>query len=85
MSPAELILKIKELVLKQAESNRNDAGHGGRHDDGGASMMEANVRFYECGQQGKIPSEWKEHAATVTNAADPDYPEYLRLKAKFDK
>lgn len=71
--------KLMNLVLKAAESARMDAGYGGRHDDGGASHMEAQVRFYRLGQRNEIPDEWK----TFANQLDPEYETFLRLKEKF--
>jgi len=78
-----LIAKIKALVLKQAEDNRNSAGYGGSMTDGGASLLEAQVRFYDYGARGVIPPEWEQHAKEAKAQADPEYAEYLRLAAKF--
>jgi hypothetical protein len=80
----DLINTIKRLVLKEAENKRNDAGYGGRWDDGGAGAMEAQVRFYEYGQKGIIPPEWEKLAKQVKNEGDPEWQEYQRLRKHFE-
>lgn len=77
--PANLDEVIK-LVLKSAAKAREDAGYGGRHDDGGAKDIEDQVKFYNYGLARQIPPEWQEFA----NQFDSEYAEYQRLKKKFD-
>ena len=48
-------------------------------DDGGASRLEDQVRFFTLGQQGDIPVEWREYEKYL----DPEWAEYERLKKKF--
>lgn len=75
----DLIDKLIPLVLKDAENKKLDAGMGGRWDDGGASVLENQVKFYQYGLKGQVPPEWKEYEKQL----DPEYIEYLRLKRKF--
>lgn len=75
----DLIDKLIPLVLKDAENKKLDAGMGGRWDDGGASRLEDQVKFFQYGMRGQIPPEWKEYEKLL----DPEYIEYLRLKRKF--
>jgi hypothetical protein len=71
-------LLIKQVLLA-AKKTRDDAGYSGRHDDGGASRMEAEVLFYKYGRNGTIPPEWKKYEVEL----DPEYEQYQRLKQKF--
>jgi len=73
------IKKIMDLVLDAARQARESAGLSGSWGDGGASVLEAQVKFYNYGKRGVIPDEWKTH----TDKADPEYATYLRLKEKF--
>jgi hypothetical protein len=75
------IERLIAVILNAAESARQDAGYGGRWDDGGASRMEDQVKFYRYGQQGVVPPEWKEHEKLL----DPEYQEYVRLQGKFGR
>ncbi len=79
----DLLTIIKRLVLQDAENRRQDAGYGGHMHDGGAASVEAQVKFYEYGQKGVVPPEWKEHEIRVRNEADPEWAEHQRLQEKF--
>jgi|GEM_PF-2093496 len=85
MEREKLIEAIMAMVLREAEERRTDAGYKDKWDDGGASILEAQVKFYKHGQRGEIPAEWKEHAHTVENKSDPEWAEYQRLHKKFHK
>lgn len=74
-----MIEQLIAVILKAAAQAREDAGYGGRHDDGGASRLEDQVKFYNYGRAGAIPAEWKPYAKHL----DPDYQKYLELKKKF--
>lgn len=75
----ELIDKLIPLILKHAEESKFDAGMSGRWDDGGASRLEEQVKFFQYGMHGQIPPEWEVYKKEL----DPEYIEYLRLKRKF--
>lgn len=77
----EMLDKVMELILKEAENRRQDAGYGGFHNDGGASDLEAQVKFYCYGMTGAFPTEWEAYKIKL----DPEYTEYLRLKGKFGR
>lgn len=75
----ELFDKIIPLVLQAAKSARDDAGYGGRMDDGGAHVLESQVKFFQYGLSCSLPPEWDQYKKLL----DPEYTEYLRLKRKF--
>jgi hypothetical protein len=75
------IERLISIVLNAAHSAREGAGYGGRWDDGGASHMEDQVKFYRYGQQSIVPPEWKEYEKLL----DPEYQEYVRLQQKFGR
>lgn len=77
--------KIMAMVLAEAHNARESAGYGGRWDDGGASVLEAQVQFYRYGQQGIVPPEWQKHADQARKEADPEYEQYMRLRTKFER
>lgn len=70
-----------DLVLKDADNKAEDAGFGGRMDDGGASSLREQVAFYKAGMNNIIPKEWLKYEEIL----DPEYSEYIRLKNKFEK
>lgn len=74
-----MIEKIISLVLDDAQRMKEAAGFAGEFGDRGASIMEAQVKFYRHGQEGTIPSEWLKYKQEL----DPEYQDYLRLKKKF--
>lgn len=78
------IEKLIELVLKDAHNKSEDAGFGGRMDDGGASVMRSQVEFYRAGLNKTIPTEWDKYVKKYLEIYDPEYSEYLRLKQKFE-
>lgn len=75
----ELFDKIIPLVLAAAKSAREDAGFSGLMSDGGASILEAQVKFFQYGLSCQFPPEWEQYRKLL----DPEYIEYLRLKRKF--
>jgi hypothetical protein len=79
----QTLLKIFTLITADANKRREDAGYGGRVDDGGASLLETGVYFYKLGMEKRLPEEWESYFQQATNEADPEYAEYTRLKKKF--
>ncbi len=73
------------LILIEARYIREAAGMGGRWDDGGAKVLEEQVKFFQYGKSRMLPPEWEKYARQVENNADPDYKQYLLLKKKFEK
>ena len=71
---------LKQMVLEAAEQAREDAGFSGRLDDGGAGRMKDQVKFYEYGQRGVVPTEWEKHLKKL----DPEWEEFQRLKKRFE-
>ena len=66
-----LLKTIKRLVRGAAEVKRD-------------IVLLTQVKFYEYGQRGVIPAEWKEYEHTARSEHDPEYETYLRLKEKFE-
>lgn len=81
MSPH--INKIIQLVLAEAHERRESAGYGGRWDDGGASVLETQVAYFNHGRNGVLPPEWLKHEKQAIAEADPEYTQFLKLKMKF--
>jgi hypothetical protein len=73
---AEQLIKAAHIEAKERSQN---AAHGGFRDDGGASVIEGQIRFYEMGRLGQVPIEWEKYAKHI----DPEYKELLRLEKKF--
>lgn len=72
---------LLKVILKDADERRSNAAYGGSHHDGGASAIEAQVKFYNYGRTGQIPPEWDQYMKKL----DPEYQEFLRLQKKFGK
>lgn len=77
----DILEKIMSLVTAAAEAARYDAGMGGRYDDGGASRLDDQVKFFRYGLNAQLPPEWEKYKTTL----DPEYNEYIRLQKKFGK
>lgn len=80
----QLLHDIVLLVLRDAATRRTSVGFEGKSDDGGATMLEQQVRFYHYGMDGTIPPEWSKYEKEAKTQADPEYNAYLRLKKKFE-
>lgn len=66
-----LLKTIKRLVRGAAETQRD-------------IVLLTQVKFYEYGQRGVIPAEWKEYENEARRESDPEYETYLRLKKKYE-
>lgn len=75
--------QVMGLVLKEAATRRDNAAYSGEWNDGGASALEDQVKFYRYGIEGRIPPEWKKYADQATREDDPEWAEYQRLRKKF--
>lgn len=79
---------LLRFIRKAAEAREYDAGMGGRHDDGGASQIRDQAKYFEAsllfarngGKAVHLPEEWKKYLLEL----DPEHAEYLRLKKKFE-
>lgn len=80
-----LLNHIISMVLQAAADARDSAGYSGSFGDGGASILETQVKFYRYGMEGIIPPGWRQYQNQVEKEADPEYKEYLRLQNKFNK
>jgi hypothetical protein len=74
---------VIELILQEAEQNRQAAGMSGRWDDGGAKELEMQVEYYRYGRDGRMPPTWQSYADRAGTMLDPEYATYQRLKEKF--
>jgi hypothetical protein len=83
MDGKELFDRIMGLIRQEAHDARESAGYGGRWDDGGASRLEDQIRFFQYGLEGILPPEWEKYKDQVRKESDPDYAQYLNLKRKF--
>lgn len=85
----DFILKFGDWIRKRAKKIKDNAGYNGDHHDGGASRLNAE---WDCYVAGYTHSEFPvtshgniKHMEEFLQKQDPDYPEYIRLKAKFEK
>lgn len=81
------IEEIFEVIRKDAEKRRNDAGLAGEMGDGGAWQLEHDVMMFQCGMEffkdGTIPQSWKGYIYNIRRDKDPEYEEFKRLAEKF--
>lgn len=71
---------VKGLVLEEATNKEKNASYSGTMGDGGGDRLREQVRFYQMGQNGEIPDEWKQQVEQL----DPEWKEFQRLKQKFE-
>jgi polyhydroxyalkanoate synthesis regulator protein len=82
---------VMAAVLRQLENNAREqektAVCQGDWGDSGAALERQLVKFYRYGMQGIIPPDWEHMYKTVADKVEleknPEYKEYLRLRAKF--
>jgi hypothetical protein len=83
-----LLVAIKESVARSAAEARDDAGYGGRMDDGGASNMEERLKYWLDGIKFASTGNTEVYssiAKRLDKETDPEYKDYKRLKEKFEK
>lgn len=84
----KLLKFIKESVARSASAARDDAGYGGRMDDGGASNMEERLKYWLDGIKFASTGDTEVYssiAKRLEKETDPEYEDYKRLKEKFEK
>jgi hypothetical protein len=77
--------RVFSIMESQANTVENDAAYGGSYHDGGAGVMREKIRFFKHGMENTVPPEWASLYAEITADEDPEYAEFLRLKAKFSQ
>jgi len=86
----ELIDSALSICAADAAARRENAGYGGRQDDGGCRDLLNQVKAYEQGRAGIFPDFLMPYRDKADNAVkesearlDPEYAEFQRLKRKF--
>ncbi len=77
--------RVFSVLEGRANTVENDAAYGGCYHDGGAGVMREKIRFLKHGMEHTVPPEWATLYADATAEEDPEYAEFLRLKAKFSR
>lgn len=80
-----LLEATANMVLQEAANRRETAAHNGSFGDGGATDLENQVRAWNAGRQGKIPSTWIPYYEHVEKSASIEAKERAELKRLFDK
>lgn len=78
------IEKLYPLVEAEARRLRDIAAYSGAMNDGGASIILTQLKFYKYGRDYVIPPEWNDLVKQYERENDPEYQDYLRLKEKFE-
>lgn len=74
--------EVRLHLLTHANKLEHDAGMDGCMHDGGAHALRSRIEAFECGMAHRIPAEWERFVAPLM---DPEYADYQRLKAKFER
>lgn len=100
LTTSERWAKVRHHLMQYADKLEHDAGMSGAYNDGGAHVLRDKVKAFEAGLQGRIPVEWECLAFAqefrrplelplegllVAPMMDPEFAEYERLKAKFER
>lgn len=80
----EMMTDLMTMLENQAKALADDAGYGGRMDDGGSGLLRLQMKFFEYGFDRQIPTEWEDLVGDIQNQNDPEWEEYQRLKARFE-
>lgn len=80
---ANLLVQIASKVRMEAHNNKEDAGYGGRMDDGGSSAMLSSLKMYQDGFNQIVPEGWEKYIKEIEQNKDPEYQEYLELQRKL--
>lgn len=67
----------------KAADARETAAHNGEWNDGGESRMLELLQAFNDGRNGTVPSFLRPFIKQAEREQDPEYAQYLRLKAKF--
>jgi hypothetical protein len=87
----DAVLKpIVEAVIEEAAETAYNAGMGGMHSDNGASQMVDGLKMFLQGvaygnsHDADNLGTYRQVYRDIQRKEDPDYKEYLRLKALFE-
>lgn len=81
----KIIQQALARYRQEAHNAEESAGYAGEMHDGGARVMRLEADAYEAGLKQEVPAFLKGHYDTIIKEQDPEYKEYLRLNAKFNK
>lgn len=82
-SPPDL-RAIATIVRNDGKSKIHGAAVNGQMGDGGGSALIREADAFEAGLDQRLPESWSEYAAKHAREIDPEYADYLRMKAKFE-
>lgn len=94
MSKTKVVLTPEDViaaVLADADQRETNAAYSGSYGDDGASTLREQVAVWRAGREKTIPACWVPYVKKAEAAAkerlkkaDPDYPLYQKLKARFE-
>lgn len=75
--------RVRAIIETEILTRKNNAAWGGEMGDRGAGFLQRELDAWLCGLKGFVPETWKTLPAWIQS--DPEYPEYLRMKEKFER
>jgi hypothetical protein len=79
----ELLEFIQDKIKQEADLIDENAAYSGRQDLD-SSDIRYRLQVYLRGYEKTLPTEWVRYRTEFENLRNPEYAEYLRLKAIFD-
>lgn len=76
--------KVAALVQQEGAARVQTAGMSGSHHDGGGAALQREVAAFLAGLDRRLPAGWEPFSAQARRETDRDWPEFQRLKAKFE-
>jgi len=73
-----------DLVIKDAELKKEDAGYNGSYDDGGYSSTMYMIKVFREGMDYALNGTTPDFLKDYLKKLDPEYQEFIRLKKKFN-
>ena len=82
---SDALRRVAAIVKAEGHKLCNQAAYNGRDYDREGMMLMREADAFICGLDGKLPAQWKHYAEDANIRLDPEYPAYMRLKAKFER
>jgi hypothetical protein len=75
--------RVRGIIETEILTRKNNAAWGGEMGDRVAGVIQLQLDAWLAGLKGIVPENWKDFPAWIQS--DPEYPEYLRMKEKFER
>ena len=75
---------LRPVLVARAAEIRHQEGLADHRGYSAGDALQGQVEFYDAVVAGQVPKPWVKEVTKYRNERDPEWTEYLRLKARFE-